>query len=86
MGDNTNLSYALGIGGVILSLWGPVPEQFRVPAAILVLVFVVLSAVGNTEKDVDALRRENRKVLERLSIHEQLVEMKADIKSLKRRR
>lgn len=78
-------SYVLGVAGLLLTLVGPIPDEYRIPGAILVSIFIVLAAVKNTNDELELVKSENRKTLERLQIHNDLIDIKAEIKDLRRR-
>ncbi|MBI2143730.1 hypothetical protein HYU17_01090 [Candidatus Woesearchaeota archaeon] len=84
MPDNALLNTVVGITSVALGIIALVNIEFRVSfafaAAILILGIVVYQLFG----DMDNLKKDQRKVLERTDIYKELVDIKADIKNLKR--
>lgn len=74
---------------VVLSLssfiWSVISPEFRTPAMMIGFVMLVLLILSEQNTKLEILSAEYSRLNEKLKIHEQLIDIKADIKELKRK-
>ncbi|MBX4196337.1 hypothetical protein KW805_02000 [Candidatus Pacearchaeota archaeon] len=86
MAENSFLTYTITIITIFIALFVPVPiaQEYRlVVIAALILFFIALTLSGYNQR-LQQQESEFEKIKERLKIHEQLIDIKADIQMLKR--
>ena len=76
-------SNALGILGIILSLLAFVNKEYRLIAGIIFVVVLIVYILYSSSDEIDSYKERVEKLEENLNIHENLISIKADIKSLK---
>jgi len=81
---NSFFNTFLAIVGVILTLVFFFIPEYAVLVAIIVAVIFVAFAFGSTVRDIERIKKNFARINEKLKIHEQLVEIKADVNELKR--
>ena len=84
--ENT-LSFLLTIIGVAITFIIPLPlsDQYRILIISALVIFFIAVVLSQLNKKIDFLEQNNEKIKEKIKIHEQLIDIKADIKMLKER-
>lgn len=80
---------ALNIISVIFSIasfiWSIFSEQYRIIAVLIGFVLIIIILVSEQNKRVNSLLNEHKRLEEKLKIHEQLINIKADIQELQKK-
>ncbi|MBI5148561.1 hypothetical protein HZA33_02685 [Candidatus Pacearchaeota archaeon] len=72
---------------VVISLIIPLPiaEQYRILIIAAAILFIIGVSLSGFEKKLKDQEEENKKIEEKLKIHELLINIKSDIKELQRK-
>ena len=79
------LNIVLGAITLLSFVWAYLSENNRIIAIIIGFLLIVLILISERNEKLNALSEEQKKMGEKLKIHEQLTDMKADIKELQRK-
>jgi hypothetical protein len=71
---------------VLSFVWSYFSEQNRIVAVILGFVLLLIIILTAQDKKIESIEKEQRRLEEKLKIYEQLINIKADIKELQRRK
>ena len=84
MTDNGLWNSVTAAISVALGLLALINEKLRVAAATTAAVLILAVVVYGLFNEIDNLKRDQQRILERVDIYRELVDIKADIKSLRR--
>ena len=84
MPDNNLWNTVTGIISLVLGVIAVINKQFRVPVAIASVVLILVVVVNQLFAEIDNLKKDQQRILERTDIYKELIDIKADIKNLKR--
>lgn len=79
------LNIILGLLTVLSFVWAYLSEENRIIAAIIGFLLIMIILFSERNIKVQELAEEQKRLGEKLKIHEQLVDIKADIKYLQKR-
>lgn len=79
------LNLLLGLLATLSFVWAFFSEQYRIIAIVLGFILIVIIMLSEQNNKIQSLSEENKKFNEKLKIHEQLVNMKADIQELQKK-
>lgn len=71
---------------IILGVIALLSEEYRSYAIIIGVAFIFVTIIFSNYFEIAKLKRSNREVVNNLDIHKDLIDIKADINSLKRRK
>lgn len=74
---------SINLIGLTLGIIALIPDQYRVLAASVLLALIVFLVLSEFSDDLDTANEELTKLKEKLKIHEQLIDVKAEIHHLK---
>ena len=77
------LSNIIGLSSIALSLILAIEEKYRILAVAITVGVIIFYLIEGISRDVETWARKTKRLEEKLKIHEQLIEMKADISYLK---
>ena len=66
-------------------IWSVISPEFRTPAMMIGFVMLVLLIISEQNMKIESITSEYFRLNEKLKIHEQLIDIKADIREIKRR-
>ena len=75
----------LTLGGIALGVISLIPNQDRILVASVFLMAIVFTALNDFSRKMEFEESEIKRLQEKLNIHEQVIELKADIKSINNR-
>ena len=70
---------------ILSSIWAFISKQYRIWAIIIAFILMTIIILSKQNKNIDSLIFEQNRLLEKLKIHEQLIDMKAEIKELQKK-
>ena len=68
---------------VLSFVWSFFSEEYRLLALVLGFVFIIVAVMSVKNEKIEVMFEEQRKLGEKLKIHEQLIDIKKDIEILK---
>ena len=80
----TNLILALL--GVVSIVWAVFSEEQRIIAIVIAFILLMVIILSEQNYKIDSIYNEQNRIEEKLKIHEQLINIKADIELLKRKK
>jgi uncharacterized membrane protein YqjE len=75
----------LGLVAVLSFVWSVFSEQYRIIAIVLGFVLIIVMILSEQNSKIQNLVNEQKKLEEKLKIHEQLIDIKSDIKELQKK-
>lgn len=84
MGKSNITSIALSLISVGVTVIASVNEQYRIPILIVFTLFIAAYFVSIIYNEIDKNSKEIKRTKEKLKIYEHLMDIKSDIKSLKK--
>ena len=79
------LNIILGLLTVLSFIWAYISEQNRIIAIVIGFLLIVIILVSEKNIKLQQLTESQKRLQEKLKIHEQLIEIKKDIEILKER-
>ena len=77
------LNVILGILTLLSFIWSAVSKEYRIIAIVIGFMLLIFLIVSEQDTKVNEIFKDQKRVEEKLKIHEQLIDIKADIKYLK---
>ncbi len=77
------LNWILGLLTILSFVWSYISEDNRIIAIVIGLILIVFIFISEKSEKIIDLESEQKKLGEKLKIHEQLIEIKKDIEFLK---
>jgi len=78
------LDIILALLAILSAIWAFVSEQFRILAVIIAFTFLAIVILSKQSQKISEITSEQKRINEKLKIHEQLIDIKADIKELQK--
>ena len=78
------LDIILALLAILSAIWAFVSEQFRILAVIIAFTFLAIVILSKQSQKISEITSEQKRINEKLKIHEQLINIKADIRYLER--
>ena len=74
----------LGCLTILSAIWAFISERYRLLAIIIAFVLVTIIVLSKQNQKIFEMCLEQKKLIEKLKIHEQLTDIKAEIKEIQR--
>lgn len=74
----------IGLGGILITLSYIYFREYVILVAIGVVIALIVAAFDSYIKDIEENKGEIKKINEKLNIHNQLIDIKAELKNLKK--
>lgn len=74
----------LGIGGILITLAYIFFREYVIFVAIGVAITLIVAVFDSYIQDIEKYKKEIKKINEKLNIYEQLIDIKAELKNLKK--
>ncbi len=81
--ESRALNFILGLLSILSFIWSFISEENRIIAITIGFILIIFILISEKNIKLENLENEQKRIEEKLKIHEQLIDIKSDIRLLK---
>ena len=81
--ETNTLNIVLGILTVLSIIITFISEKYRLISIVITFIFIIIIIISMQQINISDIQKEQNKLKEKLNIHQQLIDIKAELKSLR---